>query len=272
VEQSFTFKLEQAEGLRLPSLKTDTLPLFRVVRPDFSKRFVKTFIDCVFDKKAASIENIGASTFVKVGPGTLLVEFDRDNHVIDITNRAFVNKREYADAAVAIAQVQTQARGLLTEYHLNYGELEASRVLDNRRGNGCYTVLFERRLANLPYRLTGDRILVDISPDGTLRSILIDWSELCFVADYPVLTPEEAIAAVNRGEGRIVEVETFDGDHELCGKIGHMELVYGGGAGVSGYLQPFYYLSVPTANGDSLSIQVQAIRHEYLSVEYEEPF
>jgi hypothetical protein len=108
---------------------------------------------------------------------------------------------------------------------------------------------------------------LNITPAGECASLFIRWSELFPVAEYPVLTLEEAVKQVKDGKGRELEAETPE---PLKGQITEAKLYYLSDLETSAYLQPVYLFTVAEdGKKDERKVEVQAIRAEYLSDEKE---
>jgi hypothetical protein len=228
---------------------------------------MKTFANCTLGTGAVSFRKLGMSTFVRVEKKNILIEFNHVRGSIHLANRSFV-KGTFKTPLVALPvnhKSVSLAYETLEKYHLDYKkELVAKMALDNRQGAGFYTVVLQRQLPNMGYSLFGNRILVNVSPEGMMHSILIEWSDFHRIGDYPVLSLKEAVNQVNLGRGKILELERAG---DIKGEVVEAKLIYVCSPEKSGYLQPFYRLDVRLKeDAEVIVIHVQAVKPEYLDI------
>lgn len=161
-----------------------------------------------------------------------------------------------------MAEALVKGRGLWPE-----GAVQ-TRVLENWRGR-TYLVVFRHRMPGLPYMVVGDRLEIDLDrASGRLHTLLLQWSRFEQVAEYPIMTPQEAVARINRGEGR---VEILDVVEPVRGRVAKVELSYDANPDRTPCAQPVYKFTVAPKDekGETKYVRIEAIRPEFLSEESE---
>lgn len=268
-ETTTVFKLVPPATMKVEPEYRTKMPVYRVVTPDFSEPFISGFVNSVFGTKAARPELIGHSLYVRVPEKQILIEFDREQGSILISNQGFSIGAAPGrlPAGDSLGDPVKAARDLLLQLHIKYSDIEAAPVLDNVKGAGFFTVQFNRKVPGTPFRIVGNRILVNISPNGQWHSVLIEWSDFHRIGDYPIKTIQEAANEINAGHGHTFELEQSS---PVIGKPVRCRLYYSGSPCGSAYLQPVFRFDVPgEREEDTVGVEVQAITAEYLSKEYE---
>jgi hypothetical protein len=267
-ERAITHDVRAGAGLEARAAEVATLPVFRAAKPEMSEAYIAAFINCILGVKPTRVRQTVDAVFVRVDNPRYVVEFNRRLGMILISNKAFVRQIDAANVLPAHdnESAKTAAQLLLSRHHLTFEGAVPTKVLDNCKGAGFYTVLFQRKAPGLKYPVLGNRILVNVSPKGEVHSMLIQWSTFERIADYPIMSVDEAIKEVNSGRGKIIEAEMTA---QIKGTVERVTLQYLCAPAHSGYLQPVYRLDIRAEGGETQAVEVQALKPQCLAAEYE---
>jgi hypothetical protein len=147
------------------------------------------------------------------------------------------------------------AEEYLKSHNLLEGDAYLRAVADNISGSGVMSVAFGRLIGGCKTWGAGAQILVRIGLGGEVVGVHKAWQELILYRQYPVKSPEEALAELQRGKGLLMNGDT--------GKVKDIALRYYTSPQKQRYVQPIYYFDCNGPQGGFYGV-VPALKKECL--------
>jgi len=252
------------------------LPLYLALRPHFSPLLAKAILNVTRPPESdANARPAGQAPADKGKVGKWVYSFGSQSGLLYISDPIFSGpeyvgraKKSAPTDAVTQANAAKMAESFLKGRGLWPDGAVMSRVLENWRGL-TYMIVFRHQISGLPYMVAGDRLEIDLDrASGGLHTLLFQWSSFQLVAEYPIMTAQEAVARINQGQGLR---EVLDRAEPVRGTITEVLLSYYAIQDHTAYAQPVYRFTVvpKDGKGEKTYIRIQAIRPEFISEEFE---
>ncbi len=192
------------------------LPVYKVVPARITRQWVGQRAEKL--GLIGPVQDDGARFSVRGAAGTL--EVDAGTGSFDYTTDAFAAQTESIRTLLSDEEYRRRAEDFLARTGLMHPK---ARFRDVNRANVTAVYdggewlerpyLVEVRFSHIPLdgvpfdQGVGPKIIVQFGEDGQVLGALSVWREIERAGDYTLITPEQAIASLRRGEGQLFEVD-----------------------------------------------------------------
>lgn len=258
------FKITKADNIKFPKNIKDKYPVYLLIRPKFDKNFIEGFFGIVFNELPYKTANGDMAVHVRTKkdlPNEGISFYKGGKIHIKIRDSNQDNKNKTNEQGV-----RNSINSFLDKLKLNKFDFEQAYFSFNNSGASAKYFTKVNGLF-----VADNAITIYAQSNGFIDSAYLNFNFLFELSTYPILSVDEAIEEVLKGNGY------FSGDsiplQPIVGKITEVKLFYASGIilGSTPYIQPVYSFRIKfdkrLGDAEETWIDVQAIRPEFIREE-----